>query len=90
MFELGHTVQTRGIFDATEDSPAFGAEIQKAFLAYINGDWGDTCEEDKEQNEQAIKDGNRILAVYNTSRGKIYIITEWDRSVTTVLFDHEY
>lgn len=42
-------------------------------------------------NDEAIKNGNdRVLAAYETSQGKIYIITEYDRSYTTILFSHEY
>ena len=49
------------------------------------------CEEDKQMNDEAIKSGNdRILAAYETSKGNIYIITEHDRSATTILFADEY
>ena len=41
-------------------------------------------------NDNALKDGERIVAVYNIGDDKIYIITEWDRSVTTILFPSEY
>lgn len=68
------------------------AEIQKAFNRYIRCDWGDLCEEDKQMNEQAIISGKeRILAKYTSKAGKeFYIITEWDRSVTTALLVEEY
>jgi hypothetical protein len=46
---------------------------------------------DMQSNDDAVKTGNdRILAAYNTSEGKVYIITEWDRSYTTLLFANEY
>lgn len=49
------------------------------------------CEEDKQMNDEAVRSGNnRILASYETSKGKIYIITEHDRSATTILFANEY
>ena len=58
---------------------------------HVSGDWGDVCFEDAEANEAAVKDGDRILSVYHTSQGeKLYVITEWDRSVTTVLMADEY
>ena len=48
-------------------------------------------DEGKETNDNALRNGNdRILAAYNTSEGKIYIITEHDLSYTTILFTHEY
>ena len=60
-------------------------------MKYINCDWGDTCKEDVELNDNAVENNNdRILAVYETSQGKIFIITEWDRSYTTIMFSHEY
>jgi hypothetical protein len=45
---------------------------------------------DKELNDLAVKTGERILEAYETSKGKIWIITEWDRSATTILFPNEY
>lgn len=52
---------------------------------------GDLTDGDKELNDLAVKRGDdRIVAKYNNQHGDIYIITEWDRSVTTVLFTHEY
>ena len=60
---------------------------------HVSGDWGELCEEDKELNDQALHDGNRILSAYETSAGytrKIWVITEADRSVTTLLLPEEY
>ena len=89
-FELGKTVVTIGIDKAISENPLFHYEILQALQKYKEKDWGDTCEEDAETNEEAVSQGERILAVYNTSKGKIWIITEWDRSVTTILFPSEY
>lgn len=90
-FELGYVVMTRGIADAMENSELFKTEVDKAFEKYMNCDWGDTCEEDVEMNNEAVKTGeDRILAVYKTDKGKIWIITESDRSYTTILFSNEY
>lgn len=48
-------------------------------------------EEDKKKNDKAIASGeDRILASYKTSEGQIFIITEWDRSYTTIMFADEY
>mgnify|MGYP006981750763 FL=1 len=47
-------------------------------------------EGDKEMNELALKDGGRLMGTYKTCKGKVWIITEADRSVTTVLFPKEY
>ena len=58
---------------------------------YMACDWGDLAKGDKGLNDEAVKSGSdRILAAFPTSKGKIYIITEWNRKYTTVLFPNEY
>jgi len=90
-FELGQTVQTRGIAAACENNEAFTKEIYEAFNKYVLCDWGDTCAEDCALNDSAVKNNDdRIVAKYKTSAGNIFIITEWDRSYTTILFANEY
>ena len=54
------------------------------------GDWGDLCAFDRRQNEVALCEGLRILSSYETPKGKVWIITEADRSVTTILLPEEY
>lgn len=54
------------------------------------GDWGDLCDFDRKANDDALKHGDRILSAYTIVGTKIWIITEWDRSITTVLFPEEY
>ena len=68
------------------------AKLNYGQLKHINGDWGDLCKEDKALNDSALANGNdRILSSYtNENDVKIWIITEWDRSVTTILFPEEY
>ena len=88
--ECGMIVATRGVADEMENNPTFAGEVNAAFSRYQQGDWGDLCQEDRESNDRAVKDGERILAAYNTSIGTIWIITEWDRSATTILFPSEY
>ena len=51
---------------------------------------GELCEEDYKQNQFALKHGQRIFSVYMMNGEKYYVITEWDRSVTTVLKPEEY
>ena len=89
-FQLGNLYQTRGIAAAIEAQPAFYIEVIEAYQKYIAGNYGDLCEEDIAANEEAIATGGRILAAYTTSQGRIYIITEADRSATTILFCNEY
>jgi len=57
----------------------------------VTGDWGDLEDEDKKENELFVKEGLRILSAYNLETGvKVWVITEWDRSVTTILLPEEY
>jgi hypothetical protein len=87
--ELGQVVVTAGALDALDD-----ANISPlGFIArHQRGDWGEVCKEDKEENELSLSEGFRLLSAYtlpNTGRG-IWIITEADRSLTTVLLPEEY
>lgn len=71
----------------------FGKFVNESFDRHINGDWGDLCDEDKTANDDALEHGGRLMSAYNCPDypdGKIWIITEADRSCTTVLFPHEY
>ena len=88
--ELGQLVTTRGIYEDMEKSEKFTQEITAALRRYIKEDWGELDPEDIAANNEAIGYGDRILAAYDTSRGRVWIITEWDRSVTTVLYPSEY
>jgi len=62
-----------------------------ALARHCSGDWGDVCAEDWQANDEATEIGNRLLSVYHTSDGFVFwIITEWDRSVTTILLPDDY
>jgi hypothetical protein len=91
-FRLGQIVMTRAINDDIADNSKFAKEILNCLRRYINADFSDMeYQEDIDMNMRAIKTGDdRIFATYNTSKGKIYIITEWDRSVTTILYPEDY
>lgn len=91
-FKTGQIVCTRGIADRLESDRNFSPFVQLSLGKYLSADWGDTCEEDKVTNDEALKNGERILAVYiyPVTGEIIWIITEWDRSVTTILFPSEY
>lgn len=90
-WNIGRMVMTRGINEEMSSDEDFEKEVLKAFSRYLKKDWGEMCEEDKQMNDEAVRSGNnRILASYETSKGNIYIITEHDRSATTILFADEY
>jgi hypothetical protein len=57
---------------------------------HASGDWGEVCTEDARENELSLKEGFRLLSVYGTGEGRFWIITEADRSVTTVLMPEDY
>lgn len=86
-FELGQVVCTRGIAEAMKkDRNLYLFILDALYGKYCKCDWGDTCEEDVRSNNEAVKNGERILAAYMYGDTKIWIITEWDRSATTILF----
>jgi hypothetical protein len=57
---------------------------------HATGDWGDLCTFDRRQNEIALREGYRVLSSYEVPAGKVWIITEADRSITTILLPEEY
>lgn len=58
---------------------------------HVRGEWAELCPEDVKENELSLREGFRLLSVYRSSKGvRFYIITEADRSVTTVLLPEEY
>ena len=59
-------------------------------LRHWQGDWGEVCAEDAGLNDQALMDGGRLLSVYHLSSGTVWIITEADRSCTTLLNPEDY
>jgi len=84
----GRLVATPGalaLLEQTNKSPV-------EFLSrHLRGDWGDLCREDKAENELGLKYGFRLLSCYQvTDTEKIWIITEADRSVSTLLLREEY
>jgi len=87
-FSLGQLVATPGALAALQES----GESPAPFLArHVAGDWGEVCQDDKCLNDEAVKDGTRIISAYRTAKGeKLWIITEADRSVTTILLPNEY
>ena len=69
----------------------FAKFVINSLTRHRRGDWGNITDEDKQENELSLKEGYRILSAYE-ARGlpKIWIITEADRSATTILFPDEY
>lgn len=87
-FALGKLVATPGALAALQDS---GQSAMEFLVRHMRGDWGDVCDEDAQCNERALEQGERIVSSYHTAlEENLWIITEWDRSVTTILRPEEY
>ena len=87
-FELGQVVATPAALEALEHS---GQEPTFFLAKHSAGDWGDIVEDDRESNEQALREGGRLVSLYLTLKSEaLLVITEADRSVTTILLPDEY
>ena len=65
-------------------------EVLTALRRHASGDWGDLCPEDTLANDEALHRGGRLLSAYGQGDHRFWIITEADRSVTTVLLPEDY
>lgn len=87
-FQLGQIVATPGALVAIEFARANALELIRR---HVSGDWGDLGDEDKQANEFALVNGSRLLSAYTLADGtRVWIITEADRSVSTILLPEEY
>jgi hypothetical protein len=88
LFPLGRIVATPGALQALEVASQDPVE----FLSrHVSGDWGDLDDDDKQENVFSLAHGLRLFSSYRTDAGeKLWIITEADRSVTTLLLPEEY
>ena len=91
-FPLGKLLMTRGVNDRVASDTTFAKFVIESLRRHASGNWGDLCQEDKDENELALRLGYlRILSAYEQDTlPKIWIITEADRSATTILFPEEY
>lgn len=84
--ELGQVLITPGARDALNLR-----DVASSLVLHAGGDWGIVCDEDKAVNDEALATGGRILSAYlDRNDIKFWIITEWDRSATTILLPDEY
>jgi hypothetical protein len=85
-FTLGQILATPGVLESVPNH-----EMLRALSRHVRGDWGDVCPEDARENELSLTHNLRFLSSYTTEAGvKFWIITEADRSATTVLLPEEY
>jgi hypothetical protein len=88
LFELGQLVATPGALAALEKT---GQNAMEFLSRHVRGDWGELPEEDKTENQFSLEKGFRLLSSYRTTADdKLWVITEADRSHTTLLLPDEY
>ncbi|MFO0979123.1 MAG: hypothetical protein U0996_22120 [Planctomycetaceae bacterium] len=86
LFALGQIVITRHAQNVLTNR-----DLNEALIRHLEGDWGQVCESDRQLNDSAIRNGGRIMSEYCSSSGvRFWIITEYDRSVTTILLPCDY
>ena len=84
--ELGQILITPGAHDDLDLK-----DVASSLVRHASGDWGDMCEEDWAYNDEALENGGRIMSAYHDRNDiKFWIITEWDRSATTIMLPSEY
>lgn len=86
LFKSGQVVVTPGAMNLRVQ----GISLFTYLKRHLTGDWGDLSERDKEENQFSLHRNLRLLSSYNTPLGKLWIITEADRSSTTILLPDEY
>lgn len=87
LFPVGQVVATRGVMDHLLGR---GIDPLPYILRHQCGDWGDIPSEDARANNRALTNGGRIVSAYEIGGGRCWVITEANRSVTTILFPSEY
>lgn len=87
LFDLGRVVATPG---AVEVLDAAGQDLAALLDRHRAGDWGDVPPEDARENARSLKYGWRVMSSYPVGEGRVWIITEADRSATTLLLPSEY
>ena len=84
---LGRVVATPGALEAILGAGGYPF----AYIArHASGDWGDLCAFDRRENERSLRHGYRVLSSYAVGNDRIWVITEADRSATTILLPEEY
>ncbi len=86
-FPLGRVVATTGALKVLVEA---GEDPLSLLSRHASGDWGELDAHDRRENERSLKNGWRVLSAYPVGKRKVWIITEADRSVTTILLPEEY
>lgn len=95
-FQLGQLVSTPGALRAMAECTKGEQVVTNLIARHVSGDWGEIAEGDEGLNDKALESGDRLLSVYSVTNEesgqpvKLWVITEADRSATTVLLPEEY
>ena len=92
-FQLGELVWTKGVNEKIASDTHFAKFVLECLHRHADCDWGEIDCEDKQANNEALKNGERLFSAYihiGDESSKVWIITESDRATTTVLFPDEY
>ncbi len=84
---LGRVVATEGALRVMAEA---GADPLSYLARHAAGDWGELCPRDRRENGLALRHGRRVFSSYGVGDGRVWVITEADRSVTTILLPEEY
>ena len=96
LFQLGQVVMTCGIAAKMGTDPSFARGVRSSLERHTTGDWGDVGEESRRMNDDSLEAerngewSDRLFSLYDIEGTEIFIITEADRSVTTILLPEEY
>jgi hypothetical protein len=87
-FELGQLVMTPGAEEAMRDARHVPPEF---LLRHLHGDWSDLPPEEIQENERTPRVGSRLFSAYRTrTEEPLWVLTEWDRRVTTLLHPQDH
>jgi hypothetical protein len=87
LFSVGQLFSTPGALKACASFPM---PPDVLLVRHVSGDWSDMSKDDQEANRRSIDDGSRIFSAYQYGEHQFFVITEADRSSTTILLAHEY
>jgi len=90
-FDLGQIVMTSGVAEQVASDTPFAQFVTQSLKRHANADWGEMSEEDKKENDYSLGKRLRLFSAYEKKPfPKLWVITEADRSATTILFPEEY
>ncbi len=87
LIPLGKVVATPGALKLLSEA---GEDPLRFLARHASGDWGELCEFDRRQNQIALREGLRVFSSYDVPAGRVWVITEADRTITTILLPEEY